>query len=124
MRKVAGLDADSATPAELMRALLKADIDLLWFGGIGTYVKAASQGNADAGDRANDAIRVNGADIRAKVIGEGANLGCTQLGRVEYASAGRTHQHRRDRQTPPASTPPTTRSISRSCSAARCAAAS
>ncbi|HEX4294966.1 MAG TPA: NAD-glutamate dehydrogenase, partial [Rhizomicrobium sp.] len=88
MQKVSGLDADSATPAELMRALLKADIDLLWFGGIGTYVKAAAQGNADAGDRANDAIRVNGADIRAKVIGEGANLGCTQLGRVEYASAG------------------------------------
>jgi glutamate dehydrogenase len=88
MQKVAGLDADSATPAELMRALLKADIDLLWFGGIGTYVKAASQSNADAGDRANDAIRVNGADTRARVIGEGANLGCTQLGRVEYAVGG------------------------------------
>src|SRR6202008_4267763 len=88
MRALSGIDADSATPAELMKALLKADVDLLWFGGIGTYVKASAQSNPEAGDRANDAIRVNGADIRAKVVGEGANLGCTQLGRVEYASAG------------------------------------
>ena len=88
MRALSGIDADTATPAELMKALLKADIDLLWFGGIGTYVKASTQSNPEAGDRANDAIRVNGADIRARVVGEGANLGCTQLGRVEYASAG------------------------------------
>jgi glutamate dehydrogenase len=88
MKTLTGLDKDTATPNELMNALLKAKVDLLWFGGIGTYVKASSQTNADAGDRANDAIRVNGAAVRAQVIGEGANLGCTQLGRVEYAQAG------------------------------------
>jgi glutamate dehydrogenase len=80
--------ADSVTPFELMKAMLKAEVDLLWFGGIGNYVKATSETNADAGDRANDAIRVNGAEIRARVIGEGANLGCTQRGRIEYAQAG------------------------------------
>jgi len=88
VRALTGIDAEKATPAELMKALLKAQADLLWFGGIGTYVKASSQSNAEAGDRANDTIRVNGADIRAKVVGEGANLGCTQLGRVEYALGG------------------------------------
>ena len=88
IKKLAGIAKDKATPAELMKALLKADVDLLWFGGIGTYVKASGQTNLDVGDRANDAIRVNGADIRAKVVGEGANLGCTQLGRVEYALKG------------------------------------
>src|SRR5437868_8791258 len=88
MRGHTGPDAEKATPAELMKARLKAQVDLLWFGGSGTYVKASSQTNAEAGDRANDAIRVSGADIRAKVVGEGANLGCTQLGRVEYAQAG------------------------------------
>ena len=88
MRALTGLDGEKTSPNELMKAILKAPVDLLWFGGIGTYVKASTQTNADAGDRANDAIRVNGADIRAKVIGEGANLGCTQLGRVEYAFAG------------------------------------
>jgi glutamate dehydrogenase len=88
VKALTGLLKDRATPPELMRALLKADADLLWFGGIGTYVKSASQSNADAGDRANDAIRVNGADLRAKVVGEGANLGVTQLGRVEYALKG------------------------------------
>jgi glutamate dehydrogenase len=87
-RALTGLESETATPNELMNALLKAPVDLLWFGGIGTYVKATAQSNAEAGDRANDAIRVNGAQIRAKVIGEGANLGCTQLGRVEYAQAG------------------------------------
>jgi glutamate dehydrogenase len=88
MKALTGLKKDSAAPTDLMKALLKADVDLLWFGGIGTYVKAASQGNADAGDRANDAIRVNGAELRAKVVGEGANLGATQLGRIEYALKG------------------------------------
>ncbi len=88
MKALTGLTKDSAAPTDLMKALLKADVDLLWFGGIGTYVKAASQSNADAGDRANDAIRVNGAQIGAKVVGEGANLGATQLGRIEYAMAG------------------------------------
>jgi glutamate dehydrogenase len=71
-----------------MKAILKAPVDLLWFGGIGTYVKSSAQSNMDAGDRANDSIRINGGDIRAKVVGEGANLGCTQLGRIEYAFAG------------------------------------
>ena len=72
----------------MIKALLKADIDLLWFGGIGTFIKATSQTNLDVGDRANDAVRINGNDVRAKVVGEGANLGATQLGRVEYALKG------------------------------------
>jgi glutamate dehydrogenase len=88
VQKLTGLSAAKASPAEVMKALLKADIDLLWFGGIGTFIKAAGQSNLDAGDRANDAIRVNGAEVGAKVIGEGANLGVTQLGRVEYALKG------------------------------------
>jgi glutamate dehydrogenase len=88
MKALAGIMSDKATPNALMKALLKADVDLLWFGGIGTYIKAANQSNADVGDRANDAIRVNGAEVRAKVVGEGANLGATQLGRIEYASNG------------------------------------
>ena len=80
--------ADSLSPPALINALLKAKTDLLWFGGIGTYIKAASQSNLDAGDRANDAVRVNGAEVRAKVVGEGANLGVTQLGRIEAARSG------------------------------------
>lgn len=76
------------TPAELMRAILLAPVDLLWNGGIGTYVKASDETDADAGDKANDAIRVNGEDLRARCIGEGGNLGFTQLGRVEYARLG------------------------------------
>ena len=76
------------TPAELMKAILQAPVDLLWNGGIGTYVKAASETDADAGDKANDAIRVNGRDLRAQCVGEGGNLGLTQLGRIEYAERG------------------------------------
>ncbi|WP_030908756.1 NAD-glutamate dehydrogenase [Streptomyces sp. NRRL F-5126] len=76
------------TPAELMQAILKAPVDLVWNGGIGTYVKATTETNADVGDKANDAIRVNGEDVRAKVIGEGGNLGLTQLGRIEFARRG------------------------------------
>jgi glutamate dehydrogenase len=83
-----GLDKTVATPAEIMKAILKAPVDLLWFGGIGTYVKASSETNQDAGDRANDAIRVNAAEVRAKVIGEGANLGVTQRGRIEFGLSG------------------------------------
>ncbi|HUI99970.1 MAG TPA: NAD-glutamate dehydrogenase, partial [Usitatibacter sp.] len=75
-------------PHELIRAILRAPADLLYNGGIGTYVKAARQSNAEAGDRANDAVRVNGAELRCKVVGEGGNLGFTQLGRVEYALEG------------------------------------
>jgi glutamate dehydrogenase len=78
----------SLTPAELMKAILLAPVDLLWNGGIGTYVKARTESHADVGDKANDAIRVNGADLRVKVVGEGGNLGLTQLGRIEFATAG------------------------------------
>ncbi|MFN5818945.1 MAG: NAD-glutamate dehydrogenase domain-containing protein, partial [Novosphingobium sp.] len=67
---------------------LKAEVDLLWFGGIGTYVKASTENNVQVGDPANDALRVNGADLRARVIGEGANMGCTQAGRIEFALKG------------------------------------
>jgi len=87
-RKLLDLGEGSLTPREVMNAILKADADLLWFGGIGTYIRASSESDADAGDRANDAIRITGKQVRAKVIGEGANLGVTQLGRIEYALAG------------------------------------
>ncbi|HEU0042161.1 MAG TPA: NAD-glutamate dehydrogenase domain-containing protein, partial [Jiangellaceae bacterium] len=79
---------DTMTPAELMQAILKAPVDLFWNGGIGTYVKSSAESNADAGDKGNDAIRVNGADLRCKCVGEGGNLGFTQRGRIEYAAAG------------------------------------
>ena len=76
------------SPAELIRAILLAPVDLLWNGGIGTYVKADTESHADAGDKANDAVRVNGGDLRVKVVGEGGNLGLTELGRIEFARAG------------------------------------
>ncbi|MFH8573799.1 NAD-glutamate dehydrogenase, partial [Streptomyces sp. NPDC017993] len=76
------------TPADLMQAILKAPVDLLWNGGIGTYVKSSAESNADVGDKSNDAIRVDGEDLRVKVVGEGGNLGLTQLGRIEFALAG------------------------------------
>ncbi len=79
---------ESVTPQELMKAILKAPVDLLFFGGIGTYVRSAQETDDAVGDRANDAIRVRGADLRVKVIGEGANLGMTQRGRIEAAMAG------------------------------------
>ena len=104
------------TPAELMRAILQAPVDLLWNGGIGTYVKAVDETHADVGDKANDAIRVNGRDLRAKCVGEGGNLGLTQLGRIEYARRAAAGSTPTSSTTPPASTPPTTRSTSRSCS--------
>jgi glutamate dehydrogenase len=78
----------SLTPTELIHAILLAPVDLLWNGGIGTYVKAAGEPQSAAGDRANDAVRVDGLALRAKVVGEGGNLGFTQLGRVEYARNG------------------------------------
>jgi glutamate dehydrogenase len=78
----------SMTPAQLMKAILLAPVDLLWNGGIGTYVKASSEVNAEVGDRANDAIRVDGRALRATVVGEGGNLGCTQLGRIEASLTG------------------------------------
>jgi glutamate dehydrogenase len=82
------VDAEVLTPNELISAILRAPVDLLWNGGIGTYVKAASETHADVGDRANDAVRVNGEDLRARMVAEGGNLGLTQRGRVEYALAG------------------------------------
>lgn len=85
-----GLDPSTQQMAgeELVRAILLMPVDLLWFGGIGTYAKGSSESDADVGDRANDSVRVNAAEIRARVVGEGANLGLTQLARVEYALAG------------------------------------
>ena len=88
IRAMLGVTATSLSPSELIAAILMMPTDLLWFGGIGTYVKAASESNADAGDRANDAHRINGAQIGARVVGEGANLGVTQAGRIEYGAAG------------------------------------
>ena len=79
---------DTLTPVELMRAILKAPVDLFYNGGIGTYVKASTQSNADVGDRATDALRINGNELRCKVVAEGGNLGFTQLGRIEYARLG------------------------------------
>jgi glutamate dehydrogenase len=88
IKKAFGIMAESLTPAELIQAMLRADVELLYFGGIGTYVKATSETHEDVGDRATDALRIDGKDIRAKVIGEGANLGMTQRGRIEFALKG------------------------------------
>jgi glutamate dehydrogenase len=89
-REALGLPEGTAklSPQELMKAILLARVDLLWNGGIGTYVKATSETNADVGDKANDAVRVDGADLRVQVVGEGGNLGLTQRGRIEFARAG------------------------------------
>jgi glutamate dehydrogenase len=88
IRAVLEIDDEALAPNELIRALLRAPVDLLWNGGIGTYVKASSETDADAGDKANDAVRVNGAELRCHVVGEGGNLGLTQRGRIEYAQRG------------------------------------
>ncbi|MGX1259194.1 NAD-specific glutamate dehydrogenase [Sinorhizobium fredii] len=83
-----GIDKQKATPFEIMNAILKSQVDLLWFGGIGTYVRGSSETDADVGDRANDPIRVTAEEVRARVIGEGANLGVTQRGRIGFSLAG------------------------------------
>ena len=83
-----GWDRRQGPPADVIAAILKAPVDLLWFGGIGTYVRASGESNADVGDRANDAVRITGNDVRAKVVGEGANLAITQKGRIEAARGG------------------------------------
>jgi len=88
VREMLGVDATELDPESLISAILKAPVDLLWFGGIGTYVKAASENNAAVGDPANDGLRVSGNEVRARVIGEGANLGATQAGRIDYALHG------------------------------------
>ena len=88
MKQAFGIKHDSIEPNELIKLLLKAKVDLLWSAGIGTFVKAQSETNADVGDRTNDAIRINGKQLRCKIVGEGGNLGLTQLARVEYALRG------------------------------------
>lgn len=88
VRAMLEITAESATPAELLSAILKAPAELLYLGGIGTYVKARTEGHLEVGDKTNDALRVNGADLRVKVVGEGANLGFTQAGRIEFALKG------------------------------------
>ncbi|MBE0613056.1 MAG: NAD-glutamate dehydrogenase [Burkholderiales bacterium] len=87
-RAALGIEAEVLAPQELIRALLLAPADLLYNGGIGTYVKGSGESNADVGDKANDAVRVNGADLRCRVVAEGGNLGLTQLGRIEFALKG------------------------------------
>jgi glutamate dehydrogenase len=88
-RAALGIAADARlTPDQLISAALRAPVDLLWNGGIGTYVKAGSESNAEVGDRANDGLRVNGGELRCKMVGEGGNLGFTQRGRVDYALGG------------------------------------
>jgi len=88
VKKLLLIQKDSITPNELIKAILQAPVDLLWNGGIGTYVKASYESHTDVGDRANDPIRINGDELRCKVVGEGGNLGFTQLGRIEYSLNG------------------------------------
>lgn len=88
MKKALGIEVDSLAPTELIRAILQAPVDLLFNGGIGTYVKASTESTADVGDRTNDYCRVNGGELRCRVVGEGGNLGFTQQGRIEYALTG------------------------------------
>jgi glutamate dehydrogenase len=88
VRAALGIEADSLTPNELISELLRAPVDLLFNGGIGTYVKAGAESHGDAGDRANDGVRVDGAQLRCRVVAEGGNLGLTQRGRIEYARRG------------------------------------
>ncbi|HEV7862067.1 MAG TPA: NAD-glutamate dehydrogenase domain-containing protein, partial [Acidimicrobiia bacterium] len=88
VRAALGTDADSLRPADLVKAVLRAPVDLLWNGGIGTYVKASTETHGDVGDKANDAVRIDATELRARVVGEGGNLGFTQRGRIEFALAG------------------------------------
>ena len=88
MKERFDITADKLAPTELLNALLKAPVDLIWNGGIGTYVKSSKESHADVGDKANDGLRVDGCELRAKVVGEGGNLGMTQLGRVEFGLHG------------------------------------
>jgi glutamate dehydrogenase len=90
VKEVLGIDQSisAMSPNDLLAAILKAPVDLLWNGGIGTYIKSSTETHAQVGDKANDGLRVNGADLRCKVVGEGGNLGCTQLGRIEAARNG------------------------------------
>ncbi|MDP3866325.1 MAG: NAD-glutamate dehydrogenase, partial [Rhodoferax sp.] len=87
-REVLGIEAQELSPSDLIHALLQAPVDMLYNGGIGTYVKSSQESHAQVGDKASDAFRVNGGQLRCKVLVEGGNLGCTQLGRIEFAQAG------------------------------------
>jgi glutamate dehydrogenase len=87
-REALGVEEDAMTPNDLVRALLRAPVDLLWNGGIGTYVKASAETHADAGDKANDSVRVDASELRCRVVGEGGNLGLTQRARIEYSLGG------------------------------------
>lgn len=88
IQKLLDLKQETVTPNELIQIILKNPVDLLWLGGIGTFIKGHAETNADVGDRANDAVRINGAELGCKVVGEGANLGFTQQGRLDYAARG------------------------------------
>ncbi|WP_237065870.1 NAD-glutamate dehydrogenase [Microbulbifer guangxiensis] len=88
MKEAFGIEADQLNPNELISAMLRAPVDLIWNGGIGTYVKASTESHAEVGDKSNDHLRVNGTELRAKVFGEGGNLGMTQRGRIEFALHG------------------------------------
>lgn len=88
MKRLLHSSKDSMTPNEMIKHILRLNVDLLWNGGIGTYVKSEVESDTDVGDRSNDSVRVNGKQLNAKIVGEGGNLGFTQLGRIEYASKG------------------------------------
>lgn len=88
MKACFGIKDDYLAPNDLIKATLKAKVDLIWNGGIGTYIKSSAEQDSDVGDKANDSLRINGKDVRAKVIGEGGNLGVTQLGRIEFGLNG------------------------------------
>ncbi len=88
MKKAYGITADTLGPSELIQAMLKAEVELLYFGGIGTFIKASTETHEEVGDRASESCRIDGAEIRAKVVAEGANLGVTQRGRIEYGLKG------------------------------------
>ncbi|MEH6825132.1 MAG: NAD-glutamate dehydrogenase [Motiliproteus sp.] len=88
MKQRFAIEADKLSPTELISALLKAPVDLLWNGGIGTYVKGSGESHSEVGDKANDSLRINGNELRCRVLGEGGNLGFTQLGRIEFALKG------------------------------------
>ena len=88
MKRAFGINKDSVTPNELIHSMLKSEVELLWFGGIGTYIKASHESHLEAGDRANDTIRIDATQLKAKVVGEGANLGMTQLARIEAGLRG------------------------------------
>ena len=88
MRRALDVDAEALPPDELIRAILRAPVDLLWNGGVGTYVKASTEANTDVGDKNNDAVRIDATELRCRVVGEGGNLGFTQRGRIEFARGG------------------------------------